>query len=225
MWRPAARPSRRSREPAFNVPPATLWISLGLIAIHALLMVAGTGFAETAWIKMAFVPADLARSFGAEGRVTPAILATLISHMLLHANWTHLLMNVGFLLGFGSLVERALGPWRTVLFLVGCGIIGALTLFAAGPFDEVLVIGASGAVYGTAGAAVRLFFVPRSGARGAAIFVGAMMSLNLLFGLFDFGLVEDGAALAWEAHGGSFVAGLILIYLLPLRRVRRRAMG
>ena len=175
MWRSVARPSRQSREPAFNVPPATLLIAIGLVSIHALLMVAGTSFAETVWIKLAFVPADLARSFGAEGRVRPEILATLITHMLLHANWTHLIINVGFLLGFGSLVERALGSWRYVLFLVGCGIIGALTLFAAGPFDEVLVIGASGAVYGTAGAAVRLFFVPRLGVRGAVIFVVAMI--------------------------------------------------
>ncbi len=221
MWHLAARPSRRSREPAFNVPPATLWIALGLVAIHALLMVAGPGFAEEVWLRLAFVPADLARSFGPEGRIRLDILATLVSHMLLHANWTHVLVNVGFLLAFGSLVERALGSLRYVSFLLICGVIGALTLFAAGPFDEVLVIGASGAVYGTAGAATRLFFVPRSGVRGAVIFVVSMMSLNLLFGLVNFGLVGEGTSLAWEAHAGSFVAGLVLIYVLPLRRRRR----
>ncbi|MHA1570716.1 MAG: rhomboid family intramembrane serine protease [Alphaproteobacteria bacterium] len=206
------------------MPPVTLWVALVLVAIHALLMVAGSGFAEEAWIRLAFVPADLARSFGDEGSIRLGILATLISHMLLHANWTHVMMNVGFLLAFGSLVERALGPWRTLFFLLICGVIGALTLFAAGPFDEVLVIGASGAVYGTAGAATRLFFLPRSGTRGAVIFVSAMMSLNLLFGLVDFGLVSDGSSLAWEAHAGSFVAGLALIYVLPLRRRRYRAL-
>ncbi len=225
MWRSAARPSRHSREPALNVPPVTLWIAVGLVAMHVLLMLAGAGVAEAAWIRLAFVPADLARSFGPEGTIRADIIATLASHMLLHANWTHLMINVGFLLGFGSLVERALGGWRYVLFLLVSGIIGALTLFAAGPFDEVLVIGASGAVYGTAGAAARLFFMPRTGVRGAVIFVVAMMSLNLLFGLFDFGLIQDGSALAWEAHAGSFVAGLILIYLLPVRRVRRDGLG
>ena len=225
MWQSVARPSRRSREPAFNVPPATLWISVGLVAIHAVLMVAGSKFADTVWIRLAFVPADLAHSFGPEGRINGRILATLVSHMLLHANWTHLIMNVGFLLGFGSLVERAVGRWRYLLFLLFCGVVGALTLFAAGPLDEVLVIGASGAVYGTAGAATRLFVVPRSGVRGAAIFVLAMMSLNLLFGLVDFGLAGDGASLAWEAHGGSFIAGMVLIYLLPLRRPRYPELG
>jgi membrane associated rhomboid family serine protease len=211
-------PRSRRGPPIFNLPPATQWIAIALLAVHLVLNVLFPSLRWTAIEWLAFSPATFLAQFQPDhgGRTSLHEWTTLLSHMTLHANWTHLILNTGFLVAIGSAVERALGPISFLLFLAVTGIAGALTLLAFVGASPVIVIGASGAVYGCLGAATRLYAWRRGGLSAAAGFVAVLLLLNVLFGVIGFG-GTSGGTIAWQAHLGGFVAGLILILLLPRR--------
>ncbi|MPZ11393.1 MAG: rhomboid family intramembrane serine protease, partial [Kiloniellaceae bacterium] len=92
---------------------------------------------------------------------------------------------------------------------------GALTEFAFRA-EPLALIGASGAVYGMTGAAMRYMFAGGGAARrrGALVFVGVFLGLNLVLGVTGLGDFLAGAAIGWKAHAGGFLAGALLSFLL-----------
>lgn len=158
--------------------------------------------------------------------VPPA--ATLITSMFLHGSVLHLLGNMLYLWIFGKGVETALGPSRFLMFYLLCGAAAALTQALTAPTAEVPMIGASGAIAGTLGAYlilhpranvvvllwiiifVRLVTVP------SLVLLGIWFALQLLSALsMDPG--EPGVAF-W-AHVGGFLVGMVLVLLLRQRGV------
>ncbi len=210
-----------ARQPIFNLPPMTKAVALGLVAIHVALAIAGDGLRRDVVEAMAFVPALFAAQL-AGGGFEPAVNLRLVSHMLVHADLAHLGLNVGFLLVFATVCERALGGWRTAMLLLASGIVGALAFTAVAPFDAVGLIGASGAVYGAAGAMTRLVFLRRGSVRGAVTFAAVLMAINLLLGAFGGAIFGGGQDIAWQAHIGGFAAGLALVFVLPAKARRLR---
>jgi membrane associated rhomboid family serine protease len=151
---------------------------------------------------------------------------TLPSHIFLHANLVHLLMNLGAALAFGPAVARHFGPGGRsagicLLFFLVCGVIGGLGYVGVHPGGVDQVIGASGAISGLWGAAARLLGRWRGlwgvweGPVRAQILV--VVILNALIGLA--GLAAGGLHIAWEAHIAGFIAGLLLIG--PFTRLAR----
>ena len=144
----------------------------------------------------------------------------LISHMFAHAGPMHLFMNGGFLLGVTPVVmERfGVGPsgWLrfALLFLVS-GLLGAALFLALHPFGVVPMVGASGAICGLWGAAAR--FNPDGGvaaltSRPVREHVVAFLKMNVVLFLILFALVRLSGGvggLAWEAHLGGFLFGLL----------------
>lgn len=161
-------------------------------------------------------------------------LARLATAMFLHADWTHLIGNLLFLLIFGPPAERAMGPWRFLaLFLAGGMAANLAAVLAIGTPDR-LVIGASGAVSALIGAYLVLFPGARLGLvlplglflqfvkMPAAVLIGVWAGLQLVFTFVGpaFGAVAWSAHLAGFAFGGAF--GLLARRAIA-RRLRRRS--
>lgn len=152
----------------------------------------------------------------------PARAASLITTLLLHANWTHLLGNMLFLLVFGLPAERALGGWRLLLlFIAG----GALANFAAAlslDRPDRVIIGASGAVSALIGAYVVLFPHARLGVvlplglwlQFVRMPASALITLWVVLQLLFTWAGPSFGAVAWWAHLSGFAFGLVAALLL-----------
>ncbi|MGE5767396.1 MAG: rhomboid family intramembrane serine protease [Bacteroidota bacterium] len=219
---PPAAPEFRPREPIFNLPPGTLWLALAMIAVFVLeSLLEGPAWS---WLLNTF--AFVSTAFWPPGAALPTAqgVMTLVSHAFLHADLVHLALNLGFLLAFGSFVERHLGLARYLLVFALTAAAGALTEYALRGGEPLALIGASGAVYGMTGAAIRFMFAGGGAARrrGALGFVGVFLGLNLVLGLTGLGDLLAGAAVGWKAHAGGFLAGALLSVLLGPRGLTRR---
>lgn len=217
-----APPADGVRQPMFNIPPVTKVLALALLAVHGLLIVMGEETRHQVVEALAFVPVLFTRQFAGSGFELTAN-GRLLSHMLLHGDGTHLALNVGFLVVFGTVCERAMGGWRALVLLIVSGLAGALSFTATEPQAGVALIGASGAVYGAAGGMVRLVFLRRGSARAAITFGAVLLGVNVAIGVFGGAIFGGGQEIAWQAHIGGFIAGLALVFLIPPRRGRVRA--
>jgi membrane associated rhomboid family serine protease len=162
---------------------------------------------------------------------------TFATYAFLHGSWAHVVVNCIWLVAFGPPIARRCGPLRFLGFFVLTSIAGALAHWALSPFDFNPMIGASAADSGLMAAAARFIFQPgaplggprgfsaslaRPGAYGRAaslrevftdrralLFIGIWMATNIIFGAGARTLGASDAPVAWVAHIGGFVAGLI----------------
>jgi len=145
--------------------------------------------------------------------------------MFLHGGWMHLIGNMLYLWIFGNNVEDAMGHGRFIVFYLLCGIAAALAQAFQDPGSAVPMIGASGAIGGVLGAYVLLY--PRArvlvvvplGFFFYTLRIPAMIVLGLWFGLQFVSTMLAGdqiGGVAYWAHIGGFVAGMVLI--LPFRK-------
>jgi membrane associated rhomboid family serine protease len=202
----------------FNLPRGTLWLTVAMVAVFGLENILEG--ASWRWLFNTF--AFISAVFWPQGAGVPTVqgVMTLVSYAFLHADFMHLALNLGFLLAFGSFVERHLGLVRYLLLFALTAAVGALTEFYfAGP-EPVALIGASGAVYGMTGAAMRFMFAGGGSdqRRRALIFVLVFLGLNLVFGMTGLADFLAGASVGWKAHAGGFVAGALLSFLLGMPR-------
>ncbi len=178
----------------------------------------------------------LAQAFLADGEGAPW---TLVTYAFLHAGWEHVIFNSLWLLVFGSPVLQRFGLARFSAFFAVTAAAAAALHAVLNPLDVSVLVGASGAVSGLTAAALRFAFTgPGFGIgqgpetarlpapplmtvlrdRRVMIFVAVWFGLNLLAGL---GIPVGGtteARIAWEAHVGGFLAGLLMFPLFdPVR--------
>lgn len=154
---------------------------------------------------------------------------TLITYQFLHAGWLHLGSNMLFLWVFADNVEDAFGHVAFALFYLVCGVIGGLTHIAVTPGSLSPLVGASGAVSGVLGSYFLLY--PKS--RILVIFnffiplrLGAMWILGgwfLLQVVAIFWNENTDVGVAFWAHVGGFVAGVVITWLLRNRLMIRMA--
>jgi membrane associated rhomboid family serine protease len=155
----------------------------------------------------------------------------LLSHMFLHGGWLHVIGNMLYLWIFGDNIEDRLGHIRYLFFYLACGFGATLThaFFNAG--SNVPAIGASGAIAGVLGAYLVLFpkqrvttlipiFIFITVREIPAVFLlGFWIVMQLFFGAASMGGdLQRSGGVAYFAHIGGFVAGMILITLLGGRR-------
>lgn len=206
-----------ARQPILRVPP----VIIGLLALLAAAHVARV-FAPPPWparIASDYALTPLAYLSGGDlfHRIVPPF-----SHMLLHADWTHLAVNSVWLLAFGPVVARRFGTPAFLLFFILCGLAGAFCFVAADWGAAVGAIGASGAISGLMGAAIRMMDIRNPylnglnlplqplASRQVLMFSAAFLLINLISGVFGFLLVGPGQEIAWQDHLGGFAAGLLL---------------
>jgi membrane associated rhomboid family serine protease len=155
--------------------------------------------------------------------------STLITSMFLHGGWAHLGGNMLFLWIFGDNLERVMGHLRYALFYLVTGIAAGLAHIAFNSGSTVPSVGASGAISGILGGYLLLF--PRNRVRvltrGGIMHVPAFVMLGLwilLQFVSGFGSVArtdetgGGGGIAYMAHIGGFVAGLVLVKLFAAGR-------
>ena len=161
-------------------------------------------------------------------------LYTLITSMFLHGGWAHIIGNMVYLWIFGDNIEDACGHIRYILFYVLCGVIAGLVHIAANPGSLIPAVGASGAISGVLGAYLLLYpranvltvipwgyFFYRVVRIPALLYIGFWFVLQVIAGSVTL-LYGVKVGVAYFAHIGGFVAGLVLAKLMNLKpRVMR----
>ncbi|WP_282608401.1 rhomboid family intramembrane serine protease [Pelagibius sp. Alg239-R121] len=205
--------------PRLRLPhPWVNWTLIGLcIGIFAIQFI-GTPVLEQNLIRtFAAIPQWLVDNpfQSRSGSGVPAII-TLVSYTFLHGGFVHLLLNMLVLWVYGDNVEDAMGHINYALFYTICGILAVLSQVLINPASLSPIIGASGAIAGVMGA----YFVLYPKARLLVpilifpVYLPAYLVLSVwmlfqIIAAFQSGSVVSGVA--WWAHIGGFVAGLILV--------------
>jgi membrane associated rhomboid family serine protease len=199
-----------------NPSGRTPFVTYALIAANVIVFVAYWPFVTSDYQLALFydawgvVPARVAQ--GSDGY-------SLLTSMFLHGGWMHLLGNMLFLWIFGDNMEDAFGHVGFLLFYLASGVAAALLQVAADPGSRIPMVGASGAIAGVLGG--YLLFFPRARVDILLIFiiffrvvpVPAWIMLGLWFGFQILNGVQaapDEGGVAYWAHAGGFVAGLLL---------------
>ncbi len=230
-------------QPIFNVPGVVLLVVGALIGVHVLFWALGESAQVWSQYALSFIPVRLG---GGDPVPYPhgAQLWSFFTYALLHADFYHLGSNCIWLLIFSTPVARRLGPWRYLLLLAASAAAGAAAMLPTHYGQFLIVVGASGSVSATLAAAIPIMFAPgfSMGASqandydrlrvltprqlltnpGALAFAAVFAAMTLFTGasmaLTGTAFLEE-SIVAWEAHVGGFVAGLILFYLLDKKPV------
>jgi len=159
--------------------------------------------------------------------------SALITSMFLHGGWLHLIGNMWFLWVFGSHVEDAMGSVKFLIFYLVCGVASAVVQVATSLGSDVPTLGASGAIAGVMGAFLVLY--PRARVvtlifivifittieLPAAIMLLYWFAIQLLSGLSSLNSLSTYAGgIAWFAHVGGFLAGIVLLRFFRQSRPR-----
>jgi membrane associated rhomboid family serine protease len=228
------------REPALNIPPVIVAVLAVLALVHAVRVFVLTPDQnnDVVWL-LAFDPVRYGTGM-LPPEVLPggwgAQIWTFVTYALLHASWIHLGVNAIWFLPFGSAVARRFGALRFLIFFAVTAAAGALAHLLAYGGQNAPVIGASAAISGTMAGAMRFAFqrggplsfwrtggpadfrVPAAPLSrvlrepAVLVFLVVWLGINLLFGLTSLPISGMGAGevVAWQAHIGGFLAGLLL---------------
>lgn len=236
-------PQYQQPEPIFNVPAVIVALLASFVAVHLVRLFSSPATDDWIILRFAFSAARYGTVPALQGQVLPggngAMVWTFFSHMFLHGSWPHLLINGLWMLAFGSIVARRLGAIRFLLFSLVTAAFGALGHLLAYWGQFALMIGASGAISGQMAGAVRLMFSLPGGlanlqggdftgvrvlslwqllrATGALMFIGVWLLINFVVGISGIGTGESISRIAWEAHLGGFLSGLLLFALFDRR--------
>ncbi len=223
-----------TRQPIFNLPAVVTGLIALLIAIHAGRVFILTSDADlNVILDFAFIPirethpeaySDLA-AIGNGARVW-----TLLTYAFLHADWGHVLINSVWLAAFGTPLARRFGAIRFLTYSAVGAVAGVAVHLAIYPNSVAPVVGASAAISALMAGAARFIFQPQGpmwslGGFDAyrqpatplrvlvrdtrvLMFVGVWFAVNLIFGLTGGAGLASGAV-AWDAHLGGFIAGLL----------------
>lgn len=225
-----------------NVPWIVLAVVAALVVVHTALWLLGPEWQTWSFYAFSFIPARLGggeaipRPFGSE-------VWTFLSYAFLHADKYHLLSNCLWLVVFSTPVARRLGAVRYLAVLMVTAVAGATVVLISHWGEFVITVGASGAVAGTMAAAVPIIFAPGFGPHLATeadyaklqplafsqvlktprtlVFTFVFLALQLFSGASQMmtgtAFLEE-RPIAWEAHLGGFIAGLLMFYLFDRRR-------
>lgn len=194
----------------YNIRPRQRpWVTWSLILVNTLIFVASMMDLRFAELSMqgAMIPEQIS---------TGNHLTTLLTSQFLHGGWMHLIGNMYFLWIIGDNLEDALGHRRFLLAYLGCGTVAALAQTLIEPSSTIPVIGASGAIAGLFGLYLLWF---RKASLTFMIFVYQKKVAPWVFfliwlGINVFGMATGAQGVAYMAHIGGFVCGLVLGYLL-----------
>jgi len=196
-------------------------VTYALIVLNILFFLVELSGGESFIMQWSFVP----RRFMAN----PAgDFQTIFTSMFMHAGWVHLLGNMLYLWIFGDNVEDQFGHAKFVIFYLLCGIAATFAQMLFNSGSSVPNLGASGAIAGVLGAYIILF--PRGQVRvlmgrgiipmPALVVIGLWIVLQLVSGIGSISQSADTGGVAYLAHIGGFVAGIVLTFLFRTSSAR-----
>ncbi len=195
-------------------------ITYALIALNLLVFVLELTGGDAFIYSWSFVPGRFQLNPTGE-------FITIFSAMFMHAGWIHLLGNMLYLWIFGDNVEDRVGRFKFLLFYLACGIAATFAQFIFSASSNIPNLGASGAIAGVLGAYLLLF--PRGRVMmlffriitpvPAWVALGFWIVLQLISGAGSLATASQTGGVAYMAHIGGFITGMILI--LPFRKRTR----
>jgi len=227
--------------------PAVITVSIIIANVLAFLLVQGAGAQgplARSVCNLGLIPGEILQSVqpGSGVALAPGVMCvvdavpkywTVITSMFMHGGWFHLIGNMLFLWVFGNNIEDVTGHAKFLIFYLLCGIVAAATQTFVSPHSVVPMVGASGAISGVLGAYLLLY--PRvrvhtliilpiyitTVALPAWVMLGYWALIQLLSGLGSLSEI-DKSGVAFFAHVGGFIAGLVLVRLFASEEVLRR---
>ena len=203
-------------------------------AVNWLIILAN--LAVFAFVELPLGPRALNRLVTAYGVVPvelvttqPRELLTLLTSMFLHAGWLHLISNLWALYIFGDNVEDRMGSGRYLVFYLIGGVVAGLAQTLVNPRAEVPAIGASGAIAGVLAAylvlypgsrvitLIPLFFLPWFVEIPAIVYLGVWFVSQIFSGVLSLGMTAATGGVAYWAHIGGFLCGLVLVLFFARR--------
>jgi len=206
-------------------PPIAVWALIGInVVVFVFEASLDTAAIEQLIVDYGFVPAELSAA-----ATSPMVWLTLFSSMFLHGGFMHLAGNMWTLWIFGDNVEDRMGPARFLIFYVLCGLAAGLTHWFTDPQSFIPTVGASGAISGVMGAYLVLFprsrivmlfpifFLPYFFRIPAVVYLGFWFVAQVGSGAVALASESDAVGVAFWAHAGGFVAGVVLhrLFLRP----------
>lgn len=198
------------KEPLFNAPPLAILLPVLLVSLYFLQSLSPV------------VSENLIDSFALSSLLLRSgAYELLVTHIFLHGSWTHVLMNSAFCLAFATPVIRAFGNGAGgvasyIGFFLVCGIAAGLGYCLLNWSSPVSVAGASGAVSGLMGAAIRLGEADREPVVRSFLHPQVLAMTVVYCGLnaataFTPLVFGEGVQVAWQAHIAGFLFGLLII--------------
>jgi membrane associated rhomboid family serine protease len=223
--------------------PAYVTMTLIALCVLAWVFVQGAGAdvaLATAVCNLGLIPGELTGMLRAgmgfplgDGLVCVTDPGRQYSHVLtsmfLHGGWMHLIGNMWFLWLFGNNIEDSMTRPRYLVFYVLCGIAAALAQVQADPDSIIPMVGASGAISGVMGAYLVLYprvrvytllplgFYITTIALPAWVMLLYWMAIQVFSGFADYAAADPGGGVAFWAHVGGFLAGVVLVKLFARR--------
>ncbi len=213
--------------PTRHFPFVTILIIIANIAVFIYQLSLGGKIGQFI-ISSALIPKNFFVSINSDYLSGIPSLGKFVTSMFMHGGFLHIGGNMLYLWIFGNNVEDVLGHTRFVFFYLLCGIAASAVHISVFPDSAIPIIGASGAISGILGA--YLFLFPKARV-WVLIFLFIFIRLipvpaALILGLWFFmqvALADSGGGIAWYAHIGGFVSGvLLLLIFLPGRKKTRR---
>jgi membrane associated rhomboid family serine protease len=208
-------------------------VTVGLIVINTIVFIFELSMGRTA--RMSFVadfglvPENVTAFFGGTGMAAGRVFLPFFTAMFLHGGWFHLIGNMWYLWIFGDNIEDRLGHGRFLIFFLVCGLVGNAVHYLFNVSSQLPTIGASGAVAGVLGAYLisypgarilvlfPLFFLIQFIELPALIVLGFWFVLQFLNGAASIVMASDTGGVAWLAHVGGFVSGIMIFKILRPR--------
>jgi len=192
-------------------------VTMALIGVNVLVFLAELAGGDQFITNWAFIPSRFSDQPGANG-------VTIFSAMFMHGGWLHLFGNMLFLWIFGDNVEDRFGHFKFLIFYLLAGIAATFSQYAVSPESGIPNVGASGAIAGVLGAYILMFPQARVNvllgrqivAMPAFVVLGLWIVLQLVSGVGTIGYTDESAnvgGIAYMAHIGGFVAGLLMTFL------------
>jgi rhomboid family protein len=205
-------------------------VTLGLVVLNVLAFVLeltqpSPGALQSFIQAWGVVPREYAAAQDLAPHIPLPFWSTLFTSMFLHGGWAHLGGNMLYLWIFGDNLEKAMGSLRFLVFYLACGVGAGLAHVVFNSSSAVPTVGASGAISGILGGYLMLF--PRNRVRvltssgvaavPAAYMLGVWILIQLVSSVGTIAQTAEGGGVAYLAHVGGFVVGLVLVRFFARR--------
>ncbi len=213
----------RDQIPTKRVPLVTYALIAVNVLVFLLEWLAGSG-QEALVYEFALIPAEVTAGLDVGD------VSDIFTSMFMHAGLAHLLGNMLYLWIFGDNVEDSMGGLKYLSFYLIGGVVASVTHILTNPNSQIPTVGASGAIAAVLGAYLILYpqsrvltiipfgFFIRMTMVPAIVLLGFWFVLQFFSGLLSVGATEDVGGVAFWAHVGGFVAGMVLARLFAGRR-------
>ncbi|MBI4965730.1 MAG: rhomboid family intramembrane serine protease [Desulfomonile tiedjei] len=222
----------RDSNPSATVPIVTI-VLIVINSIVWLYEVSLGARADQFIVEYGLIPVRFLNFYRYSGGLTDNAIVPLFSSIFMHAGWLHVIGNMWFLWIFGDNVEDRLGHITYLIFYILCGLGSSLIHVFFNTGSQIPTIGASGAISGVLGAylvsfpharihtLLIIFIIIRFVELPAFIFLIIWFAFQFISGTAQIGARGDVGGVAYWAHMGGFVVGILLLWIMPKKPVYR----